>query len=100
MDVYKSDQINFINIDAIDKKTVRITYSPMLETLYFSPGLNVKEASDMIQLSFIRCPIKEKCKVTHIIQPNSNGNYIIEVEHNEKPIYMSFDKERVKLFPQ
>lgn len=100
MDIYSPDELTKVDVESVNDDTVRIIFNTMLETLYYCPGLNILDKSDKIDISFVRCPIKEKCPVTHEAQQSDSGNYFVLLKNSEKPIYILFENGEKKLYPQ
>ena len=100
MELYTSNQITLIGIKAINAENVEIKYVPMLETLYFCPGAKITENEDAILINFMRCPIKETCKVTHVARLDAIGNYAIVIKHKGKPLFINFEMGKQKIYPK
>ncbi len=100
MDLYSPDKLTKINVESVSEDTVKIVFNTLLETLYYCPGLNMSEKNDNIYISFVRCPIKEKCPVTHEAQQSDNGNYFVLIKNNKKPISILYSEGNKKLYPQ
>ena len=63
--LYNQRDVSAVEVTPSDSTHVRIRYSPLLETTYFSPGANAVEANDSVAVELVRGPIKEKCRVSH-----------------------------------
>jgi hypothetical protein len=71
----------------------------MLETLYYCPGLNVSEKNSAFFIRFVRCPIKEKCPVTHEAQQSDGGNYFVLLKNEGKPVSIEYEGGERKIYP-
>jgi hypothetical protein len=71
-----------------------------MESMYFSPGANVVEANDTIAVELVRCPIKEKCNVSHQASHESAGRLAIVVEHQGKAVFLAFKDGKRQVYPQ
>jgi hypothetical protein len=100
MQLYKQSDVSGVEVSSSDTNHVRIRYSPLMESLYFSPGANVVEANDTIAVELVRCPIKEKCRVSHQASQESAGRLAIVVEHQGKPVFLAFEDGRRQVYPR
>lgn len=96
---YNSEQITIISVEQIENR-VKISYRPMLETLYYCPGVQVTKMADNIEISFIRCHGKSKCPVTVKAQQANEGIDFIEIDNNGMPIFMLYEGGKNKVFPK
>ncbi len=58
---YPANFVKVIDL-TIKEKELFVTYTTNLETLYFSPGINIEENNGKVIIHFIRCGINKKCK--------------------------------------
>ena len=99
MQLYNQRDVSGVEVSSSDTHHVRIRYSPLMESLYFSPGANVVEANDGIAVELVRCPIKERCTVSHQASQESPGKLTIVVEHQGKPVFLAFKDGRRQIYP-
>jgi len=59
---YEASDISNISYN-IDEKKLVLTYSPLLETLYYSPGIDLLVSENALIVKVIRCKIKSLCEV-------------------------------------
>jgi hypothetical protein len=100
MQLYNQRDVSGVEVSSSDTNHVRIRYSPLMESMYFSPGANVVEANDTIAVELVRCPIKEKCSVSHQASQESAGRLAIVVEHQGKPVFLAFKDGRRQIYPR
>ena len=100
MDTYNLDQTKIISVESVDENTIKVLFNPMLETLYYCPGVNVSEKDNSINISFVRCPINKKCPVSLQAQQSENGNYYVLVKNNGKSVVVQSTTEEKKIYPQ
>ena len=100
MQLYNQRDVSGIEVTPSDPSRVRITYSPLLESAYFSPGANVVEANDTVAVELVRCPIREKCRVSHEATQEAAGSLAIVVEHRGKPVVLAFKDGRRQVYPR
>jgi len=100
MQLYNQRDVSGVEVTPSDSAHVRIRYSPLLESAYFSPGANVVEADDVVAVELVRCPIKEKCRVSHAASRESAGALAIVVEHRGKPVVLAFKDGRRQVYPR
>jgi hypothetical protein len=99
MQLYNQRDVSGVEVSSSDTNHVRIRYSPLVESMYFSPGANVVEANDGLAVELVRCPIKEKCTVSHRASQESPGSLAIVVEHRGKPVFLAFKDGRRQIYP-
>lgn len=100
MQTYTAEQITAIDVTSVDASSVEITYAPILETAYYSPGAVVSESDDGLLIAFVRCPIKGECETTHDAAIGEGQSYKVVIEHNGKPIVMGPEGSKKQLFPK
>ena len=100
MQLYNQRDVSGVEVTPSDTSHVQIRYSPLMESMYFSPGANVVEANDTIAVELVRCPIKEKCNVSHRASQESAGRLAIIVEHQGKPVFLAFKDGRRQIYPR
>jgi hypothetical protein len=100
MQLYNQSDVSGVEVSSSGTQHVRIRYSPLMESLYFSPGANVVEANDTVAVELVRCPIKEKCRVSHQASQESAGSLTIVVEHQGKPVFLAFKDGRRQVYPR
>ncbi|VAW67937.1 hypothetical protein MNBD_GAMMA10-2874 [hydrothermal vent metagenome] len=97
MEYNNSNQITMVSVERIDKG-LKISYRPMLETLYYCPGIKINETPQNIEISFVRCDIKNTCPVT--LKANhaaEQGIDYITIENNNKPVFAKFKDSTLRL---
>lgn len=100
MDSYNPDQLTAINVVSVDENTVRITFSTMLESAHYCPGVNASEESDQVYLAFVRCSIGKKCSVTHESRKDDAGQSYVIVKNSGKPISIRSEDGTKRLYPE
>jgi hypothetical protein len=100
MQLYNQRDVSGVEVSPSGANRVRIKYSPLMESMYFSPGANVVEANDGISVELVRCPIKEQCRVSHQATKESAGALAITVEHKGKPVFLAFKDGRRQVYPR
>lgn len=79
MTLYDMDQIEIVSVARSDQGTT-VTYTPLLESAYYNPGVDVDSEDDAWVLEFVRCGINETCTVSHPIDPASAPPYSVFLE--------------------
>ncbi len=100
MELYSQRDVSGVEVTPSDPTHLRIRYTPLLESTYFSPGANVVDANDTVAVELVRCPIKEKCRVSHQASQESAGTLSIVVEHRGKPVFLAFKDGRRQVYPR
>jgi hypothetical protein len=63
MSYYKEQELIFSELRQNEDGTNTLLYKTMDETLFFSPGVEIKEKSSPKRISIVRCKINSKCVV-------------------------------------
>jgi hypothetical protein len=100
MQLYNQRDVSGVEVSPADTNRLRIQYSPLMESAYFSPGANVVEANDAVAVELVRCPIKDKCAVSHAATRDSAGSLAIVVEHGGRPVFLAFKDGRRQIYPR
>ena len=101
MSVYKSDQVNLIEVARIEAGGVLLHIDPMLESAWYLAGADLTETETAVELSLIRCRIGQSCKVdlaatTH---PGTADPYELTVPQTAKPIVVTYaDDTRAEVY--
>lgn len=75
----------------LDGKLLTLSYILPLETLYYSPGVDISINKNDILLTVKRCNINDKCKVD-VTSEHSNGNREIiklEIKKSTSNVYFN-----------
>ena len=84
---YNQGEVTIIATEQNSNNSTTVFYSSMLETLYYCPGAKITEEKDGIYIEFVRCPINDKCEITHPAQ-NDKGSEFILINNVTKPLYI------------
>jgi hypothetical protein len=86
MNQYKQSEVEVVSVKTVENGDVHITYRPRLESLYYSPGVNVEVRDGRAKLSFIRCQIADKCKVAYPATNAEQAGKIVKLPGGIKAI--------------
>lgn len=100
MGLYKQSDISDIVVESSDSKHIDLRYLPLLETLHYSPGANLMESTDTIDLELVRCSINNKCVVTNQAKQTDSGSMALTVEHKGKSVWLIFKDGKLKVYPK
>jgi len=100
MGLYKQSDITSIIVQSVDFKNIELSYLPLMETLYYSPGANLVESADTINLEMLRCSINSQCEVTNKARHEDSGPLVLLVEHKGKAVWMVFKDGKLKIYPK
>jgi hypothetical protein len=79
---------------------LEISYRPLSESLYFSPGISLSAHSDHIEILFVRCPIKDKCPVSHAAEPGAEGMLSVVIPLPTVPVRAGDGKTTKALYSE
>jgi hypothetical protein len=60
---YSMTELSELNY-TIAENNIELRYTPPMESLYYSPGVDVQQGDDFVIISIKRCNINDKCDVT------------------------------------
>lgn len=60
---YKQADVEIISFTRTIPGETEIRYRPILESMYYCPGIRVRPEHGRQRVSFVRCGIREKCAV-------------------------------------
>jgi len=101
MKTYQEDQIQAVYIKEMADGRSILTVMPMLETLYFCPGVIIREEDDAMLVGLVRCRINTKCPVDIVATPDSAspGNYNIALPSTDKPVKIDYHSGATQVWP-
>nr|WP_086937863.1 hypothetical protein [Thaumasiovibrio occultus] len=77
-DIYAKSGVT-IDDCVIEGNRVTITYTPMMETLYYSPGIEYQVMDERVILSVVRCPIKKECAVDSELIAQNGQQHVVSL---------------------
>lgn len=89
MNAYRLDQISMLTAAKRGADRLEISYRPLSESLYFSPGISLRQRADHLEVMFVRCPIKDKCAVSHAAQRGAEGVLSVSIPLPTVPVRAS-----------
>jgi len=66
----------------IAENKIELRYTPLMESLYHSPGVDVQQADDFVIISIKRCNINDNCNVDVSVEQSA-----------EQVVELSFERE-------
>ncbi|MBR9827793.1 MAG: hypothetical protein GYB41_03985 [Oceanospirillales bacterium] len=95
---YDLSQLNNFSYTKKDK-SIHIKYQPTLESLYFSPGINIHIENEKIILEVLRCNVNKECKPDLKSEYDDQGyaNVVITQNYDTGKIFISGDREEIAL---
>ncbi len=63
MKQYEKSDIEILSVQRLPSGSTEILYRPILDSLYYCPGVRLRQDAGRQKISFVRCGIKEKCEV-------------------------------------
>lgn len=97
--VYNPQAVTIEKVSKGPNQTVRLEYKLMMESYFYSPGVDVEESQDAITLRVLRVPIDTMESIPRSWQPKFGENIhesrtvgkklVVDIENkNDKPIYL------------
>lgn len=82
--------------------TLQITFTPLIETMYFCPGANVKKSAEGLEISFVRAAMNQRPKVDFPGKPiaKTSNSMRIDVPAQGETLFLRNGDRLVKLFPR
>ena len=97
--IYNLDKVTIVNVEQ-NENIVKVSYRPLMETLFFCPGVLINKTADNIEISFVRCKIKSDCPVTLKSQQGEEGVDFFSIENKGMPVFVLSEGSKKKLFPK
>lgn len=99
MKQYEQANIEILSVQHLSSGSTEILYRPILDSLYYCPGVSIRQDSGRQKISFVRCGIKEKCYVDVIAEKVGQGKLKVIVPSVPESIDMVFRDGEVR-FPK
>lgn len=100
MNHYEAEQISGLTVEPLDENRAVVRFSPLLETLYYCPGVTLAESDGTLLLTFVRCGIDQQCEVDIAAETTPGEPQEVTVTHNGRAIAMHSGETSVPLFPK
>ncbi|WP_293269038.1 hypothetical protein [Neptunomonas sp.] len=76
---YTSEKLEEISY-ALEGESVNLTYRVLLESMYFSPGVNIREEENKTYLDIVRCKVAGTCDVQYVSHFNEDGSQSVTIK--------------------
>jgi len=92
-----------IDIDSLSYEAsegaLKLKYKVLMESLYFSPGINLREEGGKVYLDIVRCRIDDKCAVDFDAEYDDEGASLVTLSTDVSvdDMYVSGAKEETAL---
>lgn len=90
MNQYKQSDVEIVSVIRDQGGKVKITYRPMLESMYYSPGANIELKAEREKLMLVRCGINEKCPVAFPGVNAGEGKLLLTIPGGSRSIDVVF----------
>jgi len=81
---YDISDISELSYELADD-SLAISYSLPLETLYYSPGIDLKVNGDDVIINIVRCSINDKCSVDLVTTRSDDNRQVASVRKQVEP---------------
>lgn len=97
MKQYEQANIEILFVQHLSSGSTEILFRPILDSLYYCPGVSIRQDSSRQKISFVRCGIKEKCDVDAVAEKMDQGKLKVVVPSVPESIDMVFRDGEVRL---
>lgn len=66
----------------ITENKIELRYTPLMESLYYSPGVDIQQADDFVIISIKRCNINDDCAVDVLVE--QSAEQVVELNFERK----------------
>lgn len=94
--VYNINQIETLKLSK-SGTDFKLTFSPIIETAWYCPGLFIEKNDEQTHISVVRCRINTKCEVTHSIDTTAKSPWTLSIGAIEGEILLKDEKDLHKL---
>ena len=97
MKQYKKDEVEIISVQQNISGGTEILYRPMLDSMYYCPGITIHNDNQRNKISFVRCGLKEKCQVDVLAENVGLGQWRVIVPFMPARIGFTFSDGETSL---
>lgn len=94
---YQTSAIDIVNVDSSKSNVTEIIYQPLLESMYYCPGVTLKVSGTRVKVAFVRCEIGQECKVDVKAEDLKGGHWKVSVVHPINEIDLKFSDGEKRL---
>lgn len=94
--IYAAEKIKALSYDK-DGSKLDLNYKVLMESMYFSPGVNLRTEEGKVYLDIVRCKLNEECPTQFKSEYLEDGSQKVQVEtnHDVSEIYI-YGSEEIK----
>ena len=83
--------VEIVSAQQLPSGSTEIQFQPILESMYYCPGANLRPDAGREKVSLVRCGIKERCTVDVVAEKADQGKYRIVIPSTPASIDMVFN---------
>lgn len=87
--IYRLEQLSELSLTRHGEEGAELTYRPMSESLYYSPGIQWTVSDTGIEVRFVRCGLKQACATDYAARRAANGVLSVQVPNPTLPVHVS-----------
>jgi hypothetical protein len=91
---YSLAELSALNYTITENK-IELRYTPLMESLYYSPGVDIQQADDFVIISIKRCNINDDCAVD--VSVEQAAEHVVELsferEYSPDKIFINSKNE-------
>ncbi|OGS19594.1 MAG: hypothetical protein A2219_07335 [Elusimicrobia bacterium RIFOXYA2_FULL_50_26] len=100
MKQYEKSNVEILSVYGTVTGTTEITYQPMLDSMYYCPGANVRHEGERQKVSLVRCKINNKCPVDVIAEKLAQDQWKLVISSAPDKIDLVFSDGEIQLLPR
>lgn len=90
MNQYEKANVEIILAQQLSSGNTEVMYRPMLDSVYYCPGVRIRQDDGREKVSFVRCGIKDKCLVDVVAEKKDQGIWRIVIPSSLEKIDLVF----------
>jgi len=90
MKQYEKANVEILSVQRLSSGSTEILYKPILESMYYCPGANLRQDGGREKVTLVRCGIHEKCSVDVIAETGAQGQWKVVIPSGQATIDLVF----------
>lgn len=94
---YRRSDVTIVSASAEPEGGTRIVYRPVLDSLYYCPGVRWSHEQSVWKVWFVRCGIKDRCSVDAKAERGDHGQWSVRVPASAVNVTLVFSDGELPL---
>ncbi|MFA5083747.1 MAG: hypothetical protein WC474_14435 [Hydrogenophilaceae bacterium] len=97
---YEKSNVEILFVDGSLAGKTQITYQPILDSMYYCPGANIRHEADRQKVFFLRCKINNVCPVDVSAEKLGQGQWKLVISSTPDKLDLVFRDGEIQLPPK